>query len=176
MLEIMKYLTLNDAVNAFSNNIFPMLRQHLRRTEIYEPFDLSTDTIVRKLIPENIISLRLDTACHWSQSELRSLAIFTNVTSLTLLNFRNMITINIYKTYFPKLIRLALWYDNQIDFNVVKDIFVYLQRSIRRFEIHCPALVCSHNLVDRYAPVQSSPTGYQSDWSPSLSEVPSPTG
>ena len=149
MLEIMKYLTLNDAVNAFSNNIFPMLRQHLRLTEIYESFDLSTDTIVRKLIPENIVSLRLNTEYQWTESELDTLTIFTNVTSLTLLNFQDMITINIYKTYFPKLIRLALWYDNQIDFNVVKDIFVYLQHSIRQFEIHCPALVCSHNLVDQ---------------------------
>ena len=60
-----------------------------------------------------------------------------------------MITINIYETYFPQLIRLALCYDNQIDFNAVKDIFAYPQRSIRRLEIHCPALVCSHNLVDQ---------------------------
>ena len=60
-----------------------MLRQDLRRTEIYEPFDPSTDTIVRKLIPENIVSLRLNTEYQWTESELDTLTIFTNVTSLT---------------------------------------------------------------------------------------------
>ncbi|CAF2637311.1 unnamed protein product [Rotaria sp. Silwood2] len=153
MSEIVKYLTLNEAINAFSANILPSLRQYKTRVEICEPSNSFINTIARKLRPEQIISLRLDTTWYSTQSELDSLVIFTNVISLTLLNFQEIKSIKEYEKYLPKLIRLSLWYDNEVSLVFFNRIIQYMQSSIKRLEIHCSALACSHSYVDQYSMV-----------------------
>ncbi|CAF4409859.1 unnamed protein product [Rotaria sp. Silwood2] len=150
ILEIAKYLTLNDAINVFSTNILLLLRQYEAKVEIYQPANEFINMILRKLKPKQIVSLRLNTIWYWTQPELESLVISTNVISLTLLNFQEINSINKCETYFPNLIRLSLWYDNEVSVGFLNRIFEYLRRSIKRFEVHCPALTCSHYFSNQY--------------------------
>ncbi|CAF4579718.1 unnamed protein product, partial [Rotaria sp. Silwood2] len=150
ILEIAKYLILNDAINVFSTNILLLLRQYEAKVEIYQPANEFINMILRKLKPKQIVSLRLNTIWYWTQPELESLVISTNVISLTLLNFQEINSINKCETYFPNLIRLSLWYDNEVSVGFLNRIFEYLRRSIKRFEVHCPALTCSHYFSNQY--------------------------
>ncbi|CAF3641506.1 unnamed protein product [Rotaria sp. Silwood1] len=151
MCEIVKYLTLNDAINVFSANILPSLRQYETKVEICQPSNVFINTIARKLKPEQIVSLRLDTTWYSTQSELDSLIMFTNVISLTLLNFQEIKSIKQYEKYLPKLIRLSLWYDHEVSLGFFSRITEYMPSSIKRFEIHCSALACSHFYTDQYS-------------------------
>ncbi|CAF4285574.1 unnamed protein product [Rotaria socialis] len=150
ILELVKNLTLNDAINAFSNNILPLLSQQETKVEICDPSSLLINTILRKLKPQQVVSLRLTASWYRKQEELSRLARFTNVISLSLLNFQDIRAIEIYRTNFPRLTRLCFWYDNELNFTFFREVLQYLWSSIKRFEVHCPGNFCSHADQDQY--------------------------
>jgi len=100
--------------------------------------------ILRKIKPEQIISLRLNAISFSKMKELTSSIIFMNVISLTLLNYESMNSIEEYKKYFPNLIRLCLLYDDEINFNLLNNICSQFWSSIKRFEIRCAEPICKH--------------------------------
>jgi hypothetical protein len=100
--------------------------------------------ILRTIKPEQIVSLRLNTILYSLTSELASLAGLTNVISLSLLNFHCTYLINKYEEYFPELFRLSLWYDNEVNFNILTTILKHILRPIKRLEIHCSGAICTH--------------------------------
>ncbi|CAF5101919.1 unnamed protein product, partial [Rotaria sp. Silwood1] len=100
--------------------------------------------IIQKIKFEQITSLHLNDLSFSKMKELNSSIIFINVISLTLLNYQLMNSIKEYKVYFPNLIRLCLWYDNQVNFNIINEISSQLWSSIKRFEIHCAGPLCKH--------------------------------
>ncbi|CAF2076390.1 unnamed protein product [Rotaria magnacalcarata] len=150
ILEIVKNLTLNDAINAFSNNILPLLSQQETKVEICDPSSLFINTMLQKLTPEQVVSLRLTTSWYRTQEELSRLTRFTNVISLSLLNFQDIRSIEIYRTNFPRLTSLCFWYDNELNFTIFRELLQYLWYSIKRFEVHCPGNFCSHADQDQY--------------------------
>jgi hypothetical protein len=88
---------------------------------------------------EQIVSLQIDASRLWSKSDL---TIFNHITSLNLYNIEHKDHIHNYEESFPNLNYLSLYYDNELDF---KDLFVIVnrfQRSIKRLEIHCAAVLC----------------------------------
>jgi hypothetical protein len=143
-LEIIKYLTLNDAVKAFSDKIFPILTKYQIRLQLADPSLPFINMILRKIQSKQIVSLRLNTYLSWTAPELAWLTGFTNITSLSLLNLRRINLIHTYEEYFPNLIRLSLCYDNEVDFFILAEILKRLRRSIKRFEIHCGGVLCAH--------------------------------
>jgi hypothetical protein len=110
--------------------------------------------ILRKIEREQIVSLHLSTVWFSTGIELFSLGDFTNIISLTLLNFQHMRSIHIYEQYFPKLIRFSLWYDNEVNFDRLNNILQQVRKPIKRLEIHCGGVLCNHHRTD------SSNTGY----------------
>ena len=84
---------------------------------ISRPYDTFIKMILRKIKPEQIFSLCLHTEERWSEAKLSSLAVFTNVSSLTLLNHQAIEQISQYEKYFPGLTCLSLWYDNEFSSN-----------------------------------------------------------
>jgi hypothetical protein len=93
--------------------------------------------ILQTIKPEQIVSLRLNTTLFSIPSQLASLAVFTNVISLTLLKLQGVYYLDTYEEYFPKLIYLSLWYEKEVNFNELAYILNALQRPIKRLEIHC---------------------------------------
>ena len=106
--------------------------------------------ILRKMKPEQIISLHLNEHSFSKMQELNSSIIFVNVISLTLLNYQSMNSINEYKEYFPNLIRLCLSYDNQVNFNMLNEISSQFWSSIKRFEIRCAGPLCKHYNINEF--------------------------
>jgi len=100
--------------------------------------------ILQELKPEYIVSIRLNTVDQQSNTNLVRLAKLTEIVSLTLLNLKHIDRINQYQPLFPKLIRLCLCYNNEVDFFILSNIFNRLSYSIKRFEIRCAASSCTH--------------------------------
>ncbi len=144
-LKIIEYLTLNDAVKAFSDRILPMLTKYQVRLQVADPSLPFINMILRKTQPEQIISLRLNANLSWTAPELPWLTGFTNITSLSLLNLRRIDLIHQYREYFPNMIRLSLYYDNAVNSLILAQILKHLQRSNKRFEIHCSGIICTHS-------------------------------
>jgi hypothetical protein len=135
-------------MTAFSDNILPLLQKYETKLQICEPSKGFINMVLRKIKPEQVVSLHLTMGprCPWKQ--LPSLiTIFTNVTSLTLLNPQDTLEINHYEKYFPMLTCLSLWYDNELSFHMMRRILLLLSRQIRRLEIHCGGIFCPHYLL-----------------------------
>jgi hypothetical protein len=93
---------------------------------------------------EQIVSVNLNTMLFCKTPGLASLSVFTNVISLILLKCQHVPAISQYEKYFPNLIRLSLWYDNEINLITLSNILNQLQRPIKRLEIHCTGILCPH--------------------------------
>ncbi len=131
ILEIIKYLTLNDAIKAFSNKILSLLHINETKLQLSDPSHQFTNIILQKIKSEQIVSLRLNAMLIWAASELAPLVVLQDVISLTLLNCHRINSINEYEDYFPNLIRLSLWYDYEINFSTLSTILKQLQRPIK---------------------------------------------
>jgi hypothetical protein len=114
-----------------------MLRKYQTRFHLSDPSRIFTTMILQTIKPEQIVSLRLNTNLFSIPSQLASLAVFTNVISLTLLKLQGVFYLDTYEEYFPKLIYLSLWYEKEVNFNELAYILNALQRPIKRLEIHC---------------------------------------
>ena len=143
ILEISKYLSLNDLISAFSTNIISLLNKYKTRAHLFDPSDTFIRMIRRKLNPEQIVSFQLSSVYFESKTESKSLAIFNKVMGLTFLNLQALDKISEYGTLFPDLTRLSLRYDNEVNFNELNAAFNQLPNSIKRFEIHCAGLLCT---------------------------------
>ncbi|CAF4653658.1 unnamed protein product [Rotaria sp. Silwood1] len=144
VLEIAKYLSLNDIVNIFPIDILPLLQNYKIRLPIIEPSDTFMKIMIEKIDSEQIVSLCLKESHLKSIIQLTSASIFTNIIYLILIDLQHVNLINEFKTYFSNLTCLSLCYNNEIDFHRICKIFNHIQNPIKRFEIHCGYVLCSH--------------------------------
>jgi hypothetical protein len=135
--EICSYLSFNDAIKAFSNHVLFYLCQSKAKLHITEPCPTLFQTITQRIKSEQIVALCLNT-------DDCGLPMFNQVISLTLVNLQVLQQVNQYEIYFPQLTCLSLRYDNEIGFNILKNVLPYLPQSIIRFEIHCAGALCTH--------------------------------
>lgn len=114
------------------------------KVHITEPCEVLFETITRRIKSEQILSLCLNTDESCLQMIVDFLPKFNQITSLTLINLQVLEDVSEYGVYFPKLTRLSLRYNNEIGFNVMRNILCYLPESVRIFEIHCTSVLCTH--------------------------------
>lgn len=150
MNEICKYLSLNDAVNAFGSNILNFLHQSKAKLHITDSSDVFIRTIDQRIKPEQIVSLHLNTNESCLKTILNFLPVFNRVVSLTLCNLHSLDHISEYQIHFPNITCLSLRYNNEIGFNVLTNIFQYLPTTIKRLKIHCTGALCTHYDDDIY--------------------------
>ncbi|CAF3881917.1 unnamed protein product [Adineta steineri] len=144
MLEIVQYLSLNDIVNAFSSSILPLLYENETKVHISQTNTTFFNMVLWKIRPEQIVSLRLNPSLLFPEIPSFMLHSFSNLISLTLVNPMHAGEINKYAFYFPKLICLSLYYDNEADFLEIRSILSQIREPIKRFEIHCAGAFCTH--------------------------------
>ncbi|CAF3965938.1 unnamed protein product [Adineta steineri] len=144
MLEIVQYLSLNDIVNAFSSSILPLLYEHETKVHISQTKSTFFKMVLWKIRPEQIVSLRLNPSSLFPEIPSFMLHSFSNLISLTLVNPMHAGEINKYAFYFPKLICLSLYYDNEANFLEIRSILSQIREPIKRFEIHCAGAFCTH--------------------------------
>jgi hypothetical protein len=148
ILEITRYLSLNDAIKAFSTNILPIIRNSKRKVHISDPSDAFMKMILRKLNPEQIVSVQFNGERPCSEINLTSSTMFDNVTSMSLLNLQHADEIILYKAYFPNLTCVSLHYDNEIGLKSLNAMLGRLETRIKRLEIRCGGALCTHYDTD----------------------------
>ncbi|CAF0858180.1 unnamed protein product [Adineta steineri] len=144
ILEIANYLSLNDAVTVFSIDILELLSKYKVLLPLVQPSRLFMKKTIQTIDNTQIISLCLDAIHFTSTMQLASSLIFNNIMSLTLMNFQRLDDTNVFKTYFPKLKRLSLHYNDGVDFHHLCEIFNQIQVPIKQFEIYCDYIRCFH--------------------------------
>jgi len=147
ILEIAKYLTLNDAVQVFSNNILFLLRRNKTKVHLSYSSDRFINMILRTIDPKQIVSLCLNLV-RLHSAILPSLFNFTNVISIILLDCERMEQIKECESCFPNLMSTSLWFNDNINFNIFSQKLNQLRNPIKRFEIRCAKIYCTHSLID----------------------------
>jgi hypothetical protein len=145
ILEIAKYLTINDAVTVFGENIYSLLGNHTK-LQISNCSDSFIDQVLqkKKIKPEQITSMRICRTASTPEDISKILKKLPNIISIILLN-PSYIEFNVdYKSYCPKLIYFSVYYDQVFDniplFHMLRPII----RGIKRLEFHGPI----RNLID----------------------------
>jgi hypothetical protein len=139
---------LNDAVTAFSIYILPVLIQSGIKLPIVEPSATFMKEIIPNIDHRQITSLTLNAVDLRSTMELAPSFIFNSVKSLTLIGFKRAKDLNDFKTHCPELDRLLLRYINEVDFHNLCKIFNQIQIPLKRFEVYCVYVLCSHRRAD----------------------------
>ncbi len=132
----------------FSVNIIPLLTKYDIILPIVQPSERFMKEIIQKINNKNIISLHLTGNNLRSTMHLASSVTFVNVKSLSINNFQRANDLNELITYFPKLQRLCLYFDNEIDLHNICRLFNQIQIPIKQLEIHCGYILCSHYRTD----------------------------
>ncbi len=144
MFEIAEYLSLNDTVSTFSTAVLPVLWRYNRKLPVIRPSKEFIETINQSHNHDKILSLRLDESQFRRIIRLATSNTFANVRSLTIFNFEDKKQIWEMRTHFPVLNHLSLHYDGELDFHQICKIFELIPPSVKRFEISCHSIKCSH--------------------------------
>lgn len=150
ILELTRYLSLNEIVNVFSINVLRALCKHRRNLHLCVPSNTFIKMVLEKLRPEQIVSLRLNAAVEFRpQIELSLLSNFSNIISLTLHNCADIEQMNECTIYLPNLTNLSLRYDFEVSFNLLTSIIYQRCAHIRRLKIRCAAPSCGLYGIDK---------------------------
>jgi hypothetical protein len=125
-----------------------VLWRYNRKLPVIRPSEEFIDTINQNNNQDKILSLRLEANQFQQTMKFASSNTFTNVTSLTVINFQEMKQICEIRTYFSRVTYLSFHYDGKIDFHKASNIFNLIPRSIKCFHIHCNSIQCSHYRPD----------------------------
>lgn len=145
MLQIFKYLSINDIIKAFSNKILPFLKEYDARVELCDPSGDFLDMIFQNLKPEKVISLRFTASWHDEEQIRKRLASCTDVTSLRFVNWLKLESVGLYIEQFKALENVSLWFDYEIDITLLNELFEAPGYSIKRLAVHCPDFRCTHS-------------------------------
>ncbi|CAF0958338.1 unnamed protein product [Adineta steineri] len=141
ILQIVKYLSLNDAISAFSTDILCLLDNSQLNFQLTNPSISTIKIILQNFQAKQIVSLQLTTIKKWLEKHLN---IFQNVISITLLNQPHKNEIIYLNKYFPSLTCLSFCYDDEIDLNEFNQIFHQFSHQTKRLEINCAGILCRH--------------------------------
>jgi hypothetical protein len=141
-------LSLNDAVATFSSAILPLLCKLKIKLPLIEPSEKFLKKIIPKIEHEQIDCLHLKANQFNRIMELSPLNTYTKVQALILEKFPEKILGYNIRKYFPGVTYFSIHYDGEVNFHRVCKIFQLIHDSIKRFEIHCDAILCSHRRLE----------------------------
>ena len=150
LLEISKYLPLNNAIDAFSPNILLKMKD-----DENFPIFLSNErslvfSAVKKLFrPNRIQSFHLHQSNLTSMFDFKEYEFVQNVRSLHLYNFPNAFHIETCLRTFQSLERLSLWFLDEFNFDATILHHLRLPSTISHFRIHCAGVSCSHQPMEK---------------------------
>jgi hypothetical protein len=113
VVEITKYLSLDETINAFSMSILPLLRDGYSKVHLNNPTKRFVEMIPEYLDPRQVTSLRIADDPRRLRSDLNAFHTFNQLTSLTILSERASHRIEQCLNCLPKIRRLSLWLDDE---------------------------------------------------------------
>ena len=149
LVEISKYLTLNDTINAFSINILPVLREARVRVQLVNPSDRFLQMVRQYLDPSQVTSIRLPGALLESTQDFSAFRVFDQPISLSLINPGSLVSLGRCLEKFPTVRAVSLWYESEFRFNIFADLLSSPFNRITRLEVHCAGTSCDHYAIDQ---------------------------
>ena len=137
VIEISKYLSLIDTINAFSISILPVLRQAHSKVHLNNPSYRLLQMIPHYLDPRQISSVYIIDDIHRPTHHLSAFQIFDQLVSMTVFSQRREPMIGRLLSYFPAVRRLCLWFITQFDWILAKDLRDLSSHPITHLHIRC---------------------------------------
>ena len=138
VIEILKYLSLIDSIEAFSVSILPLLQEAHGKFHLVNPSNPLIQIVGEHLDPRKIVSLRITDDCRIPKEDLAISRSFDQLTSVTLLSKRGTHLIDDLRHYLPNVRRLSIWFDNETNPHYFRFPGDLSPAPITHLEIRCP--------------------------------------
>ena len=139
VIEIIKYLSLVDTINAFSIGILPWLQGAFAKIHLVNPSTSLLEMIRQQLDPRQIAALRIADDFPILQRDLLTLRTFDRLISVTLLSKEEATAFDHLRHYLPNVHRLSIWFKNESKSHHFSLLLDLSSPQITRLEIRCPA-------------------------------------
>jgi hypothetical protein len=143
VIEITKYLSLNETITACSIDILRLLRDAHSKVHLNNPSKRFLQIIPEHLDTRQIVSLHITDDIDSPACDFLALQMFDQVVSVTVLSQRAKQTIGRLLPHFPRVRRLSLWFGDEFDSVLLEDLRGLSFYSITRLHIRCPGVSSS---------------------------------
>ena len=144
LVEIAKYLWLDDAIDAFSMNILPLLRDGYSEVHLSSPSNEYLKMIVEHLDPRQIISVRFNGNLPPWERDFSPFRMFDRLTFLTVVHGKWLCASDYLLTRFPHIRVLSLCYEAEFNFGRLLCLRSLLSGSITSLHIRCADYISVH--------------------------------
>lgn len=142
LVEISKYLTLDEVINLFSISILSLIRKAHTNVHLSDPSYQFLQIIPRHLDQNRISSVRLPGALLESRYDFSALHAFDQLVSLTLLNPRSLSPLPEMLRLLPTVRAVSLWFADEFYLGFLQDSFNSYFTGVRRLQLRCAGAVC----------------------------------
>ena len=137
LAQINEYLSLNDAINAFSLNILPLFHQTRSKVQLNSPSHRFLEMIPQYFDPRQIASLRTTDEFLPSERHFSTLRTFDQLISLTVIVRRALYLISSLLADLPNVHRLSLWFGGDIILFTFDKLQMLAFHSVTHLHIRC---------------------------------------
>jgi hypothetical protein len=136
LVEIAEYLSLSDAINAFSMGILPLLRDGPFKVHLNNPSEWFVEMIPRHLDPRQVASLHISMDPLRPTSDLSAFRIFDQLSSLTVSSIGDLLIIYQCLYHLRHVRRLSLWFKDQFNYSWFRVLANLSNYRITHLRIH----------------------------------------
>ena len=140
-IEISRYLTLDDTINAFSISILPYLRQAHTKVHLVDAPNPFLQIIPQHLDRNQISSVRLHGILVESRWDSSAFHAFDQLVSLTLLNPQRVSALPTMLRSLPTVRAISLWFDDEFQFPFLQDVYNSPFTGVTRLQVHCAGAI-----------------------------------
>lgn len=123
LVEVCKYLLLDQAINAFSASIIPLLRQAHVKIHLNNPSRQSIVMITRCLDSRQIVSLRVMDDVQRRIFNFSAFGMFDQLAGVTVLSETGTDSMHDVLQYLPNVRHLSLWFGVPFDSDLCQNLF-----------------------------------------------------
>jgi hypothetical protein len=137
VIEITKYLSLVDTINAFSIVILPLLEEAHAKIHLVNPWSPLLEIVRQHLDPRQIASLRLTNDFQIPRDHLPVFLTFDQLSSVTVISEQRANMIDCLQPFLPNVRRLSLWLNVEICSDLCRCLTTLSWRPIIHLQIRC---------------------------------------
>ena len=167
LVEIAEYLSLNDAINAFSMGILQLLRDGYSKVHLNNPSKRFVEMICQHLDPTQVVSVHINNDPLQPGSDLDALRVFDRLSSLTDSSIRESPMLFHYLYNLRNIRRLSLWFKDQLGYSFFDDLAKLSNYEITHLHIHCAGRFFDLNSLEVVSDIfvkNTTITSFTLDW------------
>ena len=137
LVEIIRYLTLEETITAFSIGILPLFRHEQIKVHLVDPSRLFLQIIFQHLDQRQLSSVRFHGILVESRHDFSAFHAFDQLISLILLNPQRLSALREMLTCLPTVRAVSLWFDVEFQFRFLADTFYSPFTGATRLQGRC---------------------------------------